>query len=154
MATVSKQTSTSTEHVPATADASLADTLKRFEAAFNRQDPKEVASYWEEDGTLISPMGSLGVGRSGVETVYGTDRVHFLDKTRSTFEIQRTRMLGSDLACMDCDHVVAGARMPDGSIGTMRLHLVVVARRSGGAWRWLDARPYAFVPAPKASAMH
>lgn len=78
----------------------------------------------------------------------------FLRGTRSTFEIQRVRMLGRDLVCMDLQHSVAGARMPDGSTGTMKLHLVVLARRSGDRWRWRDARPYAFPPAPSSASMH
>ncbi len=154
MATVSKQASTSTQPMPSTIEPSIASTWKAFEAAFNRQDPKEVAGFWDPDGTLIGPTGNLGVGQAGVEKVFAFDRTNFLRGTRSTFEIQRIRMLGRDLACIDLEHALAGARMPDGSTGTMKLHLVVVARKAGEQWRWLDARPYAFLPPPPGTGMH
>lgn len=154
MATVSKQTSTSSEHVPATIEPSLAEAWSKFEAAFNRQDPREVASFWDEEGTLISPAGMLGAGRAEVEKVYAYDLGTFLKGTRSSFDVQRVRTLARDVVCMDCDHTLSGARMPDGSTGTMKLHLVCIARRHGDGWRWLDARPYAFVPAPRQPGMH
>jgi uncharacterized protein (TIGR02246 family) len=150
MATASKQTTTSTQPVPPTFEPSLADTWKAFEAAFNRKDAQEVSGFWEKDGTLIGPTGNWGVGRSGVEKAYAYDVTTFLQGTRSSFEIQRVRMIGSDVAHIDLEHVLSGARMPDGTTGTIKLHLVVLARKSGDQWRWLDARPYAFLPAPSA----
>ncbi len=153
MATVSTQGSPSTAHVPATVETSMADTLKAFEAAFNRQDTREVAAFWEQDGTLLSPMGAEGIGRAGVEKVYAADVATFLRGTRSTFEIDRVRMIGRDHAFLDLTHTISGARMPDGTTGTMRLHLAALARRSGDAWRWVDTRPYAFLPPPQAT-MH
>ncbi len=154
MATVSTHTTPTTQHLPTALEPSLADAWKAFEAAFNRQDVPAVAAFWEPEGTLIGPTGIWGIGRAGVEKVYAHDVTNFLRGTRSTFEVLRIRMLGPDLACMDCDHTIAGARLPDGTTGTMKLHLTLVARRSGDQWRWLDARPYAFLPAPSSGAMH
>ena len=87
MATVSTQTTTSTQHAPSTIEPSLASTWKAFEAAFNRQDAQEVAGFWEQDGTLIGPTGNWGTGRSGVEKVYSYDAANFLRGTRSSFEM-------------------------------------------------------------------
>ena len=154
MATVTPQ-STSTPQAPTvTVESSLADTCRRFNMAFNRQDVKEVASFWETDGTLIGPTGIRGTGRSGVEKVYADDVNQFLRGTTSTFTIETVRMLGRDHALLDMDHVIEGARMPDGSSGTMKLHTVIVARRQGTEWRWLDARPYGFLPSKASSSMH
>jgi len=38
--------------------------------------------------------------------------------------------------------------MPDGTVGTMKLHVVILAQEKGGSWHWLDARPYAFLKPP------
>lgn len=154
MATVTPQSS-STPKVPTISiEPSLSDTCRRFNMAFNRQDVKEVASFWETDGTLIGPTGIRGTGRSGVEKVYAEDVNQFLRGTTSTFTIETVRMLGRDHAMLDMDHVIEGARLPDGSTGTMKLHTVIVARRQGTEWRWLDARPYGFLPSKAASSMH
>jgi len=129
-------------------DPALAETWKKFNAAFNRFDVKEVAAFWEKDGTLIGPTGIWGSGRAGVENVYATDVEKILRGTTSTMTVQTVRMLGHDLAFLDLEHAVEGARMPDGTTGTMKLHLVVLARRHGKTWQWVDVRPYAFLPPP------
>lgn len=154
MATVSPQPS-STPQVPTpTIEPSLADTCQRFNTAFNRADVKEVASFWESDGTLIGPTGSRGAGRSGVERVFADDVNQFLRGTTSTFTIETARMVGRDLALLDMEHAIKNARLPDGTIGTMKLHTVILARRQGTEWRWLDARPYGFMPSKPASSLH
>lgn len=123
----------------------LEATVKGFNDAFNRFDAAEVASYWTDDGTLISPVGSFGEGRSGVEQVFQSDAATFLEGSHSTFTIARARRVGGDCALLDLDHQVRDCRMPDGSRGTMKLHVVILATRVGDQWRWLDARPYRFV---------
>ncbi|WP_242392994.1 YybH family protein [Anaeromyxobacter oryzisoli] len=134
-----------TEH---RAEASLEDTFRRFNEAFNRFDTKQVASFWADDGTLITPAGEVGNGRSGVEAAYSHDCDTILEGTKSTFRITSVRRLGNDLAFMDLDHELENVRMPDGSRETMTLHLVLLAKRSGNTWQWVDARPYAFIPQP------
>lgn len=130
------------------AEPSLEASLRSFNEAFNRFDTKQVAAYWAEDGTLLSPSGELGSGRSGVEATYRHDCETILQGTSSTFSIESVRRLGNDLALMDCEHELRNARMPNGSTGTMRLHVVMLAKRSGTGWLWLDARPYAFIQPP------
>jgi uncharacterized protein (TIGR02246 family) len=154
MASVSPQTSSTPQVALLTIEPSLADTCQRFNTAFNRADVKEVASFWESDGTLIGPTGNRGTGRSGVEKVFADDVDQFLRGTTSTFTIETVRMLGRDVAMLDMDHAIKGARLPDGTIGTMKLHTVILARRQGSEWRWLDARPYGFLPSMPATSVH
>lgn len=154
MATVSTQSSSSPQIPTPSIEASLADTCQRFNTAFNRADVKEVASFWESDGTLIGPTGNRGIGRSGVEKVFADDVNQFLRGTTSVFTIDNIRPIGRDLALLDLDHAIKGARLPDGTTGIMKLHTVILARRQGTEWRWLDARPYAFLPSKPAIAVH
>jgi uncharacterized protein (TIGR02246 family) len=154
MRTVTRESSPSPRITTPTLDPALAEAWEKFGAAFNRQDAKEVAAFWEPDGTLIGPTGNRGIGRPGVEKVFAEDVNQILRGTTSTFTVQTFRMLGRDLAWLDMDHAIQGARLPDGSIGTMNLHIVVLARRQGQEWRWLDTRPYAFLPAPPSASLH
>jgi len=131
-------------------DPSIAATVKRFNEAFNRADPKEVASFWAEDGTLVSPVGEWGRGRGEVQKVYAHDIELFLKGSTSTFRIESVRSPKGGVALLDLDHEIANARMPDGSIGTMKLHVVILAVKKGSGWQWLDARPYAFLKPPPA----
>ncbi|WP_242343816.1 YybH family protein [Anaeromyxobacter terrae] len=128
------------------AEPSLETAFRKFNEAFNRFDTKQVAAFWAEDGTLITPIGEVGKGRSGVEAAYRHDCETILAGTTSRFTISSVRRLGDELAFMDLDHELQNFRMPDGSTGTMKLHLVVLAKKSGSTWQWLDARPYAYLP--------
>jgi uncharacterized protein (TIGR02246 family) len=130
------------------AEASLETTCRRFNEAFNRLDEKEVAEFWTEDGTLITPGGEVGLGRSGVETAFRHDCETLLAGTTSRFTIGSVRRLGDELALLDLDHELQNLRLPDGSSGHMNLHVVILARKRGNTWQWLDARPYAYLPTP------
>ena len=132
------------------AEPSLESAIRKFTEAFNRQDVKAVVSCWAEDGTLITPTGEIGKGRSGVETAYRHDTETILAGTTSKFELQSVRRLGDDLAFLDLDHELRHARMPDGSRGTMNVHIVMLAKRSGRGWQRLDARPSRLLPQPPA----
>ena len=131
-------------------DPSLQETWKKFNEAFNRADPKEVASYWAEDGTLVNPVGEMGTGREGVATAYGKDADTILKGATSTFTVLSARKLRADLTFLDLEHDIQGFKFPDGTSGPMKLHLVVLAQKKGKSWKWLDARPYAFLKGPPA----
>lgn len=130
-------------------DRSLQATIERFNEAFNRFDAKEVASFWASDGTLLNPAGNYGEGRAGVERVFGEDAKTILGGSQSRFTILRARQVAADCVLLDLDHDVRNFRMPDGTTGPMKLHVVMLARRSGDGWQILDARPYGFLPRPQ-----
>jgi uncharacterized protein (TIGR02246 family) len=132
-------------------DPSIESTLRKFTEAFNRFDPKEVASFWASDGTLISPAGEWGKGRAGVEKVYAHDIELFLKGTTSTFRVEAVRTLKDGHALLDLAHEIQNARLPDGTTGTMKLHNVMLIRKGGKTWEFLDARPYAFLRPPPAA---
>lgn len=129
-------------------DPSLEAACRQFNEAFNRHDAQEVASHWAENGSLITPGGERGDGRAGVQRVFQHDADTILAGTSSTFTIAAARPLGPDLCLLDLDHDLRNFKMADGSKGAVRLHVVILAQRKDGAWRWLDARPYAFATPP------
>jgi uncharacterized protein (TIGR02246 family) len=140
---------TSGQTAQANVDKSLETTLQRFSQAFNRFDVKDVASYFAEDATLITPTGNYGRGRDGVEHVFADDVQTILGGTTSRFSITGARRIGQDCVFLDCDHDLQNFHMPDGSTGAMKLHLVLLAQKKGDGWQWLDARPYGFLPPPR-----
>lgn len=126
-------------------DASLQKTIDAFVEAFNRFDAKAVASFWAEDGTLLNPVGNYGRGRAGIEQVFREDAQRLLGGSTSSIRVRTARPVGGDCLLLDCDHEARNCRMPDGTTGTMAMHLVVLAQRTGDGWKWLDARPYRFM---------
>lgn len=67
------------------AEPSLQGAFARFSELFNRFDAKQVASCWTEDGSLITPTGEVGNGRSGIEAAYRHDCDTILKGTTSRF---------------------------------------------------------------------
>jgi uncharacterized protein (TIGR02246 family) len=130
------------------AEPSLESAVRKFNDAFNKFDTKAVAACFTEDATLISPTGEVGRSRAGVEATFRHDSDTILKGSTSSFAIQSVRRLGNDLAFLDLDHELRNVRMPDGTTGTMKLHVALLVKRSGSTWQWLDARPYAFLPRP------
>jgi len=141
-----EQTSTTVEgQQQVSMDRSLESTWREFTEAFNRFDEKAVAACWAEDGTLISPIGHYGRGRVDIARVFGQDAKTLLEGSTSRFTLTGARRIGEDCALLDLDHEVQNARMPDGTTGSMKLHVVVLAQKKGERWQWLDVRPYAFL---------
>ncbi len=141
-----EQTSTGVGQQQVSVDRSLEGTLKKFNEAFNRLDANEVAAFWADDGTVINPVGNYGQGRSGVAKVFREDAERFLAGTTSRFSITGARKVGNDCVLLDLDDDVQNAKLPDGSTGPMKLHVVVLAQKKGDGWQWLDVRPYGFFP--------
>lgn len=133
-------------------DPSLEAATAKFTDAFNSFDPKAVASWFAEDGTLITPVGDVAHGRDEIAKLYGENVEKMFKGSRSTFTITGVRKVGPDAQWLDLDHEAQDAHRPDGTTGTMKLHVVMLAQRKGKDWKWLEVRPYAFVPKDHAHA--
>jgi uncharacterized protein (TIGR02246 family) len=126
-------------------DSSLEATIRKFAEAFNRHDANEVGTFWAEDGTVINPLGNHGRGPSGVAKVFRDDGETILRGTTSRFSITGSRKIGGDHVLLDLDQEVENFKMPNGTTGTGKLHVVILAQRRGEGWQFLDVRPYALV---------
>jgi uncharacterized protein (TIGR02246 family) len=133
-------------------DPSLETANKKFTEAFNSFDPKAVASFFAEDGTLITPVGDVAHGRDEIAKLYGENVEKMFKGSKSTFTITGARKAGPDTQWLDIDHEVQNAHRPDGTTGTMKMHVIILAQKKGNDWKWLEARPYVFVPKDHAHA--
>jgi uncharacterized protein (TIGR02246 family) len=138
-------TGTETARQQVNLDSTLQATIGRFNEAFNRRNENEVASFWAEDGTVINPQGHIGRGPNGVAKVFHDDMQGILQGTTSKFSVTGARKVGPDHVLLDVDHEVQNFKMPGGTTGTGKLHVVILAQRRGDRWQFLDVRPYAFV---------
>lgn len=127
-------------------DPSLDAASKRWGEAFNTLEGKAVAAFFAADGTLITPTGRVAHGPAEIATVFEEEAGKVFKGSTSTFTITGTRKLGPDLVWLDVDHVAEGVTKQDGTSGTLKHHVIVLARKKGKDWRWLEVRPYAFMP--------
>jgi uncharacterized protein (TIGR02246 family) len=117
----------------------LLDTLA---GCMDRGDARTAAALFVEDGNIISPFGRIGTGAAGVLNVLAADMEAILKGARSQFTIDFVRPLG-DLVFADVTHEIIGDRA--GPDRRLEVHGVLVARKQGGGWKLVEARPYFFM---------
>lgn len=133
-------------------DPALEATNTKFTEAFNSLDPQAVAAFFAEDATLINPLGKVAHGRAEIAKVFAEDAGRIFKGATSTFTITGARKIGADTVWLDLEHVAKNAQMPDGKTGDITHHVVMLARKQGDQWKWVEARPYAFIPQDHAHA--
>jgi uncharacterized protein (TIGR02246 family) len=143
-----ERTSTGAGQELASVEQSLESTVKRYNEVLTRFDAKEAAKFWADDGTLLTPFGSFGKGRSGVERVFGQDAPKLFEGAKIALSIVGARKIRDDCVLLDLDIDAQNFKRPDGSRGPAKLHNVILAQRKGEGWQWLDVRPYAFLERP------
>ncbi|ACL66982.1 conserved hypothetical protein [Anaeromyxobacter dehalogenans 2CP-1] len=122
----------------------LEKTVREFEAAFGAQDASRVGALFDEEGTFINPMGQHAVGREQITAQFRSDFERVLKGVHNELAVERVRLLG-DLALLDVRQTLSGGHPPPGAPRPWVAHAVVLARRTDGAWRLLDVRPYFFL---------
>ncbi len=142
-----ERTSTETGRAPPL-EGTIDETVQRFNEAFRRFDAKELASFWADEGTFLNLLGHFAKGRAGVEKLLREEASKVFEGATSTFTIVGLRRITDDCVFLDVDHDVQNFRIPDGSRGPMKMHVVTLAERTGAGWRWLDVRAYRFMHPP------
>ncbi len=115
--------------------------LDEFCAAWKKNDGEALAAFFVDDGTLINPFGQRADGRGAVAAMYGEYFGSLLRGTSTAFDLTSVRSIGQDHALVDGEQAIFAA---DGTV-VLALHLAALLRSEAGAWRFIDARPYAFV---------
>jgi uncharacterized protein (TIGR02246 family) len=113
-----------------------------FVAAWNRHDPKVMASVWATDGDLINPFGRWAKGREEVAKLLTNEQSGVMKATTFATSAVMVRPLTANLALADWDFTIAGITAPDGStMPTHKFHAINVWEKKGGTWFILAARP-------------
>lgn len=127
-------------------DPALETMVQKFTEAFNRFEGKGIAAFHTKDSTLINPMGDVAHGPDGIAKLFDEVGAKRWKGSTSRFTITGSRKVGPGTTWLDLDHEVQNVTMPDGTAGTMKLHVVWLAQKLGGTWKIAEARPYVFLP--------
>lgn len=129
-----------------TQNSALEAMVQKFSEAFNRFDSKAVAAFHAKDATLIHPMGDVAHGQDGIARMFDEVVAKRWKGSTSRFTVTGSRQVGPNTTWLDLDQEIQNVTMPDGKIGTMRVHVVWLAQNTGGTWKILEVRPYMFLP--------
>ena len=117
--------------------AAIAQTLDRFRDAWNTHDAHAFALTFTDDADFTNVAGAHAQGRANVEAFHAPVFAGIFKDSHQTAKIRSIRFLKPDLAAVDVDWEMTGAKSPDGraaalSQGTSELG-------DGQASRWLVA---------------
>ncbi|MGQ0650463.1 MAG: SgcJ/EcaC family oxidoreductase [Gemmatimonadaceae bacterium] len=116
----------------------------RFVAAWRANDGDAVASFFVEDGALITPFGQRADGRAAIAAMYTEDFGGMLAGTWTTLKLSNVRVVESNHAFVDGEQTIYAA---DGSV-VLVLHLSALLRQDRDSWRFVDSRPYTLDTVP------
>jgi len=113
-------------------------------AAWNKHDPQLMASFWVEDGDLITPTGRVAKGRAAVQKVFQDEQTGQGPWVGTTYvgKIDDIRLIGRDVAAVDVTAEVIGAKDAAGKVTPpMKHHVTWVAVKRHGTWMAFATRP-------------
>jgi uncharacterized protein (TIGR02246 family) len=119
-------------------------------AAWNKHDPKLMASFWVADGDLINPFGRHARGTAEIEKLF-TEEQQGGPMASSTYsgQVENIRYIGKNTAIIDVAAEITGMKAPDGAAVPPFKHQVTwIAEKKDGKWFAIGARAFAFVPKP------
>jgi uncharacterized protein (TIGR02246 family) len=129
-------------------DAQIRQVADDFAAAWNKHDPTAMAYFWSADGDLINPSGRKAKGLTEIQRLFQDEQNGPMKNSTFTITSFSMRYLDPTYATVDADVEVSGVATPDGSIVTIKPHVINVMRKSGGKWWIAAARAYTYPPPP------
>lgn len=111
-------------------------TVANFEDAWNRHDAHAFAMTFTEDADFTNVVGAQAQGRASIETFHAPAFAGIFSESHQTGKIRSIRFLRSDLASVDVDWEMTGAKAADGSVRPRRSGLLswTMAKQPDGSW--------------------
>jgi len=116
--------------------AAIEKAVQNYMDQWNRHDVRAVAMTYTEDCDFVNNFGALTHGRAGMEATFGPFMTGVYSETHQTGQVRMIRFLKPDVAAVDVDWEMTGAKNQDGSVRPTRkgLHSLIMMRQSDGSW--------------------
>ena len=104
--------------------------------AWNKHDASAFAMAFGKDADFTNVLGQSAHGRDGIEAFHAPYFATIFKDSHLVATIRGVRFLTADLAAVDVDCELTGAKAPDGSPRPFRKTLIncVMARQKDGSW--------------------
>ncbi len=114
----------------------IAQTVDRFRDAWNTHDAHAFALTFTDDADFTNVVGAHAQGRANVEAFHAPVFAGIFKDSHQTGRIRSIRFLKPDLAAVDIDWEMTGAKSPDGKPRPYRRGLLnwVMAKQADGSW--------------------
>jgi uncharacterized protein (TIGR02246 family) len=133
-------------------DAAIHARHDEWTAAWNKHDPKLMASFWVADGDLINPFGRHAQGRAAIEKLFTEEQSGPMAGTTYSGTIENIRYMGKNVAIVDVAGEINGMKGPDGAAAPpFKHHVTWIAEKKTGKWMAVGARAFVPIHAPPQS---
>jgi uncharacterized protein (TIGR02246 family) len=116
--------------------AAIERAVQNYMDQWNKHDVHAVAMTYTEDCDFVNNFGTLTHGRTGMEATFGPFMTGVYSETHQTGHVRTIRFLKPDVAAVDVDWEMTGAKNPDGSVRPTRkgIHSLIMVKQSDGSW--------------------
>lgn len=114
----------------------------RFAEAWNQHDSKTLASFWADDGDLLSPWSGVISGRKAIEEHFAEEQLDKLKDSKLQLTLQNVRMIDPDVAFLDADFTISGMTVGGVKADPFHDHGIFLLVKRDGKWQVLIARAY------------
>jgi len=115
--------------------------------AWNRHDVATLSGMWAIDGDHLEPDGTRAKGRDAVTKLFRRQHDTVFKETSLDMNIEDVWFHGENMAIVDGNYVLNGAKLPDGTpLAARRGHFTAVLLHEDGRWQVAASR--LMIPAP------
>lgn len=140
---------------PQAATGPIQDTVEKavqnYMDAWNTHNAHAVAMTYTEDCDFVNNFGTLTHGRAGMEATFGPFMTGVYSETHQAGKIRTIRYIKPDVAAVDVDWEMTGAKNPDGTPRPTRkgLHSLIMTKQSDGSWLIAVMHVHEFTNSPQ-----
>lgn len=125
--------------------------VQNYMDAWNTHNVHAVAMTYTEDCDFVNNFGDVTHGRAGMEATFGPFMTGPYAATVQTGHVRSVRYLKPDVAAVDVDWEMTGAKNPDGTPRPTRkgIHSLILVKQSDGNWLIAVMHVHEFTNTPK-----
>lgn len=131
--------------------AAITQAVQNYMDMWNKHDVHAVAMTYTQDCDFVNNFGDLTHGRAGMEATFGPFMTGVYSETHQTGQVRSIRFLKPDVAAVDVDWQMTGAKNQDGSMRPTRkgLHSLIMTKQSDGSWLIAMMHVHEFTATPR-----
>jgi len=131
--------------------AAIARAVQNYMDSWNSHDVHAVAMSYAEDCDFVNNFGDVTHGRAGMEAVFGPFMTGVYSATNQTGKVRSIRFLKPDVAAVDVDWEMTGAKNQDGTPRPTRkgIHSLIMTKQSDGTWLIAIMHVHEFTSSPR-----
>jgi uncharacterized protein (TIGR02246 family) len=116
--------------------AAIEKAVQNYMDSWNRHDVKAVVMTYTEDTDVTNAFGTVYHGRAAMEATFGPMLAGVYSETHQTGVVRSIRFFKPDVAAVDVDWQMTGAKNADGSVRPTRkgIHSMIMTKQSDGSW--------------------